>query len=170
MISLSECIGYIHDELFSAKSSRVAKGQQPLLKVAKATVELNIVAMKSLEGKVSLGVRAFGFGADGQRRSEDSCVQRITLELEAVTKEDIGPRRDKLAPGSSLRIKVPTYREMTPRTHSSQEIGPAVLSYEPAMYEAVRLSRSARMLSKHGLKSNKPKAIVLPRRSRPTTR
>ena len=62
-----------------------------MLKVEKATVELNLVATRSADGHLRLGISLFGRGINGEggAKIEDSTVQRITIELSAITPADI---------------------------------------------------------------------------------
>ena len=90
-VSLSECIDYIHEELFLARTHRIESLRSPVLKVEKATVELNLVATRTADGHLKLGISLFGRGINGEggAKLEDSSVQRITIELSAITPADI---------------------------------------------------------------------------------
>lgn len=59
----------------------------PVLKVEKATVELNLVATRTADGRLKLGISIFG--GEGGAKFEGSSVQRITIELSAITPIDL---------------------------------------------------------------------------------
>ena len=156
-ISLSECINYIHDEVFRAQKHRERSGHPPILKVAKATVELHVVLTRATNGGLSLGVKALGFGADGGRKIEDSSIQRITLELQAVNSEDIIASKRKLV-GNEFGDAV---LQNSKSTVVPTAYGPVVLGlqpYSPVVLGPKDLSpemRSVLIRRQHRTNSNK---------------
>ncbi len=62
-----------------------------MLKIERATIDLNLVATRTANGNLKLGISIFGTGINGEgcAKLEDTSVQRITIELTAITPIDL---------------------------------------------------------------------------------
>ena len=135
-VSLSACIDYIPGELFLARMNRMEMKESPVLKVDKATVELNLIATRTADGHLTLGISLFGRGINGEggAKLEDSSVQRITIELSAITPTDM---QDWNAPSAheAREYKPPVLWENSLQRYSDLAKGP-VLHGEPLFHHA----------------------------------
>jgi hypothetical protein len=100
-ISLSELMLHAREQVLAATRTQRADGGPDTLRVNSLTIEVNVVASRTREGEGGLDIKVLSIG--GKRVSEHEKIHKITVELEALSDNEIAQAGQRLNPAETNR-------------------------------------------------------------------